>query len=251
VMIHDIEKCLAVGMDAHIGKPFEVEDFYGTLLEVLHVNVAMKPKPQSIAPKSVKTLFAKQEAIKRLGGNEALWEKLFRSFFETYLQLPERLHALIAAENRITLMDYVHTTKGLSGTVGLIQLEQSLGVFERSLKEQNSFENLPLETVLKEHHALMSVLQSEYEKLSTPSSLKQIHFSFEEKKVLESLLVDLQMALELSNVSKVTFLLEQLLSHGEVAGNAVFKELLFTCKQFDFEAALHHVERLSEEISNG
>jgi len=251
VMIHDIEKCLAVGMDAHIGKPFEVEDFYGTLLEVLHVNVAMKPKPQLIAPKSAKTLFAKQEAIKRLGGNEALWEKLFRSFFETYLQLPERLHALIAAENRITLMDYVHTTKGLSGTIGLIQLEQSLGVFERSLKEKNSFENLPLETVLKEHQALMSVLRSEYEKLSSPSSLKQIHFSFEEKKVLESLLVDLQRALELSNVSKVTFVLEQLLSHGEVAGKASFKELLFTCKQFDFEAALQSLERLSEEISNG
>ena len=251
VMIHDIEKCLAVGMDAHIGKPFEVEDFYGTLLEVLHVNVAMKPKPQPIAPKSAKTLFAKQEAIKRLGGNEALWEKLFRSFFETYLQLPERLHALIAAENRITLMDYVHTTKGLSGTVGLIQLEQSLGALERSVKENNSFENLPLDAVLKEHHTLMSVLRSEYEKLSTPSSLKQIHFSFEEKKVLESLLVELQMALELSNVSKVTFLLEQLLSHGEVAGNAAFKELLFTCKQFDFEAALQSLERLSEEISNG
>lgn len=251
VMIHDIEKCLAVGMDAHIGKPFEVEDFYGTLLEVLHVTVSMKPKPQPIAPKSVKTLFAKQEAIKRLGGNEALWVKLFRSFFETYLQLPEQLHTLIAAENRITLMDYVHTTKGLSGTVGLVQLEQSLGAFERSVKEKNSFETLPLDAVLKEHHALMSVLRSEYEKLSSPSSLKQIHFSFEEKKVLESLLVELQMALELSNVSKVTFLLEQLLSHGEVAGSAAFKELLFTCKQFDFEAALQSLEHLSEEISNG
>ena len=251
VMIHDIEKCLAAGMDAHIGKPFEVEDFYGTLLEVLHVNISMTPKPHPIAPKSPKTLFAKQEAIKRLGENEALWEKIFRSFFETYLQLPERLNALIAAENRTTLMDYVHITKGLSGTVGLSQLEQSLGALERSIKEQNSFENLPLDAVLKEHHALMSVLRSEYEKLSTPSSLKQIHFSFEEKKVLESLLVELQIALELSNVSKVTFVLEQLLSHGEVAGNAAFKELLFTCKQFDFEAALQSLERLSEEISNG
>jgi two-component system, sensor histidine kinase and response regulator len=253
VMIQDIEKCLGAGMDAHIGKPFEVEDFYGTLLEALHVNIPTPPKQTLTVVKEHLALFAKDEAIKRLGGKEALWQKLFVSFFKTYLELPQKLHLLIEKQEMNTLIDYVHTNKGLCGTIGVERLEQSLSALEQCLKEYHRFDNLPLESVLCEHEALMSLLRDTYEKRQPQSDeiSPQPLFSMDEKKAFECSLIELQTALTLSNVSKINLLLDTLAQHDDIAKSETFKTLLLACKQFDFEAALHHLERLSEEISNG
>ena len=256
VMVQDIEKCLSAGMDAHIGKPFEVEDFYGTLLETLHVNLFSAPKQpssQAIKQENIAPLFAKDEAIKRLGGKEALWQKLFGSFFATYMSLPQKIHALIEQQEMNTLIDYVHTNKGLCGTIGLKRLEQCLGELELFLKKYHRLDDLPLEHVLLEHEALMNILRGEYEKLEAYSEVntKQTPRSFVEKKALERLLFELQTALDLSNVSKVNLLLEKLASQSDISKSETFKTLLFACKRFDFETALQSLEFLSEEISHG
>jgi two-component system, sensor histidine kinase and response regulator len=253
VMIQDIEKCLFAGMDAHIGKPFEVEDFYGTLLETLHVNILNMPKQQEKASTQHLALFAKEEAIKRLGGKEALWQKIFNSFFETFLQLPEKLHLLIEQQEMNTLIDYVHTTKGLCGTIGVERLEQSLSVLEQFLKKHHRFDTLCLDSVLSEHAALSDILRAEYEKKweSSGVNTQKISLSVDDKKALERSLIELQTALDLSNVSKINLLLEALALNRDIAKSESFKALLLACKQFDFEAALQKLEHLSEEISNG
>lgn len=250
VMIQDIEKCLAAGMDAHIGKPFEVEDFYGTLLEVLHVSLSITPKQQTAAKKRAMVPFAKKEAIKKLGDNEALWQKLFNSFFETYLEMPQKLQDLIAKQELTLLIDYVHTVKGLSGTVGLLRLEQKLGELEQFLKEHQTFKELPLSPILEEHRAVMSLLQKEYEQLNTPLNEKKSLLD-ESNAPKKELLLELKMALEFSNVSKVNTLLEELATHAKLREDEAFKALLLACKNFDFETALESLERLSKDIKNG
>lgn len=250
VMIQDIEKCLAAGMDAHIGKPFEVEDFYGTLLEVLHVSLSITPKQQTAAKKRAMVPFAKKEAIKKLGDNEALWQKLFNSFFETYLEMPQKLQDLIAKQELTLLIDYVHTVKGLSGTVGLLRLEQKLGELEQFLKEHQTFKELPLSPILEEHRAVMSLLQKEYEQLNTPLNEKKSLLD-ESNASEKELLLELKMALEFSNVSKVNTLLEELATHAKLREDEAFKALLLACKNFDFETALESLERLSKDIKNG
>ena len=256
VMVQDIEKCLLVGMDAHIGKPFEVEDFYGTLLEALHVNLLSAPKQQpqkALKQSNVLPLLAKEEAIMRLGGKEALWQKLFGSFFTTYLLLPQKLEALIEQQAMNSLLDFIHTNRGLCGTIGVKRLEKSLGELERFLKKNHRFDDLPLENVLQEHAALMSILRSEYEALemSNEANAIQAPLSLSEEKALERLLIELQTALELSNVSKVNLLLEKLALQSPISQSEAFQKLLFACKQFDFDSALQSVESLSEEISHG
>ena len=249
VMIQDIEKCLAAGMDAHIGKPFEVEDFYGTLLEVLHVSLSIAPQQHTAANanKRIKVSFAKKEALKKLGGNVALWRKLFSSFYETYGEIPQKIHELIEKQDRTLLIDYVHTLKGLSGTVGLLRLEEHLSVLEQFLKEHQTLKELPLAAVLKEYDVLLSLLKDEYTQLNTASNA-----SCDETCPLnDDVLQELKIALELSNVSKINLLLEKFANHEILRENQAFKALLLACKNFDFDTALENVERLSEDIKNG
>lgn len=250
VMVQDIEKCIQAGMDAHIGKPFEVEDFYGTLLEVLHVSLSISPKQHVNTQKRVKKHFAKKEAIKKLGGNEALWQKLFVSFFETYLELPNKLQDLIEKKETAMLIDYVHTLKGLCGTIGVLVLEQHLGAVEQFLKEHHSIESVSLNEILEEHHANINTLRAEFEQidLSTHTIQMQVH---EDKQALEAILKELKLALDMSNVSKVSLLLEQLATYENIREHEAFKTLVFACKSFDFDAANMSLAHLCEEMKYG
>ncbi len=250
VMIQDIEKCLAAGMDAHIGKPFEVEDFYGTLLEALHVSVSMSPKQHIIAQKPLKQRFNKQEAIKRLGGNEELWQKLFRSFYESYAGLPYQLQTLKATKDKEALIAYVHTQKGLCGTIGLFALEEALAQAESFLKTHEHIEKFDINAILTVHKECEGSLQKELSKIASIPIHVQ-HDVLSSSLDIVSLLQALYEALEISNVTKIHTLLEQLASHESLRDNPSFKSLVLTCKTFDFEKALEHLKYLLEEMKHG
>ncbi len=250
VMIQDIEKCLAAGMDAHIGKPFEVEDFYGTLLEALHVSVSMSPKQHVIAQKPLKQRFNKQEAIKRLGGNEELWQKLFRSFYESYAGLPYQLQTLKATKDKEALIAYVHTQKGLCGTIGLFALEEALAQAESFLKTHEHIEKFDINAILTVHKECEGLLQKELSKIASIPIHVQ-HDVLSSSLDIVSLLQALYEALEISNVTKIHTLLEQLASHESLRDNPSFKSLVLTCKTFDFEKALEHLKYLLEEMKHG
>jgi|GEM_PF-777852 len=253
VMVQDIEKCIAAGMDAHIGKPFEVEDFYGTLLEVLHVSLAISPKQVAASTqKRVKEHFTKKEAITKLGGNEALWQKLFISFFESYVELPAKLNTFVAKKEISVFIDYVHTMKGLCGTLGVLLLEQQLGILEKFLKAHNSMEGIgiDLNEILEEHRLVMPLLQSEYEKIDFTAHKSTIQ-SDEDEQDLANVLKELKLALDMSNVSKVNVLLEQLVTKEKIREHEAFKALVLACKNFDFDAALLNLEHLGEGIQHG
>jgi len=245
VMIHDIEKCLEIGMDAHIGKPFEVEDFYGTLMEVLHVKMketSPKVKGDEIA------CFSKQEAIAKLGGNEALWTKIFCSFYEQYSSAPFSVKSLIAKEDVTTLVDYIHTLKGLCGTIGAYALHKACASMEAFLKLKGSVKELDMELFLQEHKALFHCLIAEYEN-ALPASSSKAYEKNETHHEMISLLEGLKSAFLSSSVSKVNELLDALAAFELIRDNASFKAMILSSSIFDFDTAEEHLETLKKELT--
>jgi signal transduction histidine kinase/DNA-binding response OmpR family regulator len=251
VMVQDIEKCLASGMDAHIGKPFEVEDFYGTLLETLHVSVAISPKQQAAVKNKWQQRFNKQEAIKRLGGNEALWQKVFDDVYEAFLILPQTLQSMINQEDGRLLIDYLHTQKGLCGTLGLFALSQILGDAEAFLKANPRLNTSLVDAIYREHQSLEPLLIKEYHALHDlpPTAAKTPKET--SNQAVTILLSSLKQALEISNVSTIHTLLEELVSHDILNDQKSFKTLVLACKSFDFEAAIDALEKLQKEMTHG
>jgi two-component system, sensor histidine kinase and response regulator len=247
VMMHDIEKCLEIGMDAHIGKPFEVEDFYGTLMEVLHVTIQETPRKKETHELAC---FSKDEAIAKLGGNEALWTKIFCSFYEQYLSAPFSIKALIDRAEFTTLVDYIHTLKGLCGTVGAYMLNKECATMEASLKAKGDVNALEINSFLEAHKDLFSLLMVEYENTIPSSALSPFEKSENSLEAL-SLLEGLNNALMSSSVSKVNELLEVLASFEHVREHASFKSMVLSSSIFDFDTAQEHLECLKKELSRG
>jgi len=245
VMAQDIEKCMQAGMNFHVGKPFEVEDFYGTLLEALHVSLSSMKKNDT--EKRV-LRFDKGEAIRKLGGNEALWEKTFCGFYEHYLGLPHVIKNLLHESSRTTLIDYVHTLKGLCGTVGAFALAQESAKVESLLKEKNSLERLDLMPLLSEHKELFTLLIPVYEKIEP--ILANVQFKDENKEEIVKFLSDLELSLESSNVSRVNLALDNLALFDPIANHLEFKSIVLSCSMFDFETALIALKSLEQEFKN-
>ena len=247
VMLHDIEKCLEMGMDAHIGKPFEVEDFYGTLMEVLHV----KMKETSLKVKSDEVVcFSKHEAIAKLGGNETLWTKIFCSFYEQHANAPFSVKSLITKEDVTTLVDYIHTLKGLCGTIGAYALQKECASIEAFLKLQGSVTRLDIEPFLEEHRVLFHCLMSEYENV-LPSTFSKMDDKNEAHHHVISLLDGLKNAFLSSSVSKVNELLDTLVAFEHIRDNAAFKAMILSSSIFDFDTAEEHLETLKKELTRG
>ncbi len=253
VMVHDIEKCLKAGMDAHIGKPFEVEDFYGTLLETLHVSSTVFPKHKTADKVKQKQIFDPKEAIGRLGGNEALWRQILSRFYETFTQMPQKIVSLSHGYDRAVCIDYVHTQKGLCGTLGLFALEQALLDVETFLKTDRPIEDSLMETIIVAHRNAAPFVEKEYEAFVKTPSLKNPSSIENEAAILEQRhhLQALHEALESSNVSKVHALLETLTLDTRLKEDEHFTKLSLACKQFDFDAALAYLQVLRKEKEHG
>lgn len=247
VMAQDIEKCLASGMDFHIGKPFEVEDFYGVLFEALQIHLTLR----TFNKKSKKSLqrFDKQEAIRKLGGTEIVWQKAFCSFYEQYLPLEATLNHLQAEHNMTALIDYMHTLKGLCGTIGAFGLQEEASKIEAFLKIHGNLTAANFEPLLIEYRALFVILAQEYEQIDFGINKQSIPVINKEEIVV--LLNDLLLTLEVSNVSRMNLILDNLSLFSTLHEHIVFKSIVLSCKQFDFEAAQQNVKDLKEELSNG
>lgn len=243
VMTQDIEKCIQAGMNFHIGKPFEVEDFYGTLLEALHVSLSSLNTTHKSTVR-----FDKNEAVRKFGGNEVLWEKTFCSFYEHYLGFPHILKNLLDEKSRTTLIDYIHTFKGLCGTVGAFTLSEEAAKVESFLKGNYTLKELDLEPLLSEHQKLFALLMPVYEKIEPIFS--SVQFKDENQEEILKLLNDLELSLESASVSRVNYALDNLALFYPINNHLKFKSIVLSCNMFDFETALLSLRSLQKEFKN-
>lgn len=245
VMAQDIDKCIQAGMNFHVGKPFEVEDFYGTLLEALHVSLS-SIHTNNTHKRALR--FDKNEAVRKFGGNEALWKKTFCGFYEHYLGFPHVIKNLLDEKNQTTLIDYVHTFKGLCRTIGAFALGEEAAKVESYLKGKYNLKELNLEPLLSEHKKLFTLLLPVYEKIEP--ILSSVQFTDENKEEILKLLGDLELSLESSSVSRVNYVLDNLALFNQINNHSEFKSIVLSCSTFDFETALLSLKSLQQEFKN-
>lgn len=151
VMAGDREKCLEQGMNAHVGKPFEVDE----LFEVLEQHLGRAKASQNFGEESVDLSSSDNNLILPdqlpdlqterglvfVAGNKKLYLRLLREFVSEH-----RNDAILVEENILDgnlkkALRIVHTMKGVSSGLGANALSKIAGDFESAIRNNETSES--------------------------------------------------------------------------------------------------------------
>ena len=130
----DRERCLAAGMNDHIAKPIDVALLYSTLAQWL----ATVPAPAATAAPNADPavsggsppLFDEQAALRRLGGNREMFERLLARFHENQSGTLDQLRRDLERGTFSDMALRAHTLRGVAGNLGAGEVAEAAHVIE-------------------------------------------------------------------------------------------------------------------------
>lgn len=184
-MVEERQSCLDAGMNDHIAKPIEPDALFHTLQYWLRLKIKPAAAPPEKPP--VATPPDADEAalpnipgldivggISRVAGNRRLYFNLIDRYTSEQANVPTRIWAALAADDRATAERLAHTLKGVSGNIGATGVQELAANLEQAIRQGATPTALePLlaqtETVLA---ALLAALNAApHEVSTTPTSV--------------------------------------------------------------------------------
>jgi PAS domain S-box-containing protein len=123
----DRERCLAVGMDAYVSKPFQAEELFATIEQLVSFANAGRPEDEQEngeeaegppVATTVGTLVDVSGALGRMGGSPEVLAEVTQIFLDGYAEQLAELTAGIEAGDMGTSAKVAHRLKGELGTLG-------------------------------------------------------------------------------------------------------------------------------------
>ncbi|MEO5377186.1 MAG: response regulator [Magnetococcus sp. DMHC-6] len=138
-MEEDRKKCLAHGMNGHVGKPFDPKELYKTLAQWIHwtpvepipikesIQVEMASLPNDMLGFNIK------EGITRMAGDAGLYKRMLLRFRSDHVQNLEEIRNALEAGNTPLAERLAHTTKSVAGQLAATRLFESAAALEAGI----------------------------------------------------------------------------------------------------------------------
>ena len=140
-MPRDREKAMAMGMNAHVNKPIDLDELFQTLAR--WIKPGDRPLPKDFGKKQDKahTLgdlpgISVRQALSRLDKNEALYLSLLDKFRQDYATADQDLRRLIEAKKPKEARLLAHSIKGIAGNIGMTDLQAAAAGLEKALRDR-------------------------------------------------------------------------------------------------------------------
>jgi CheY-like chemotaxis protein len=238
-MVQDIEKTKQAGMNAHLNKPIDVDEFYLTIMLALGYDVQNQTliKKES-APSSLH--INREKALAMLGNNEELYEKVSLLFYEEYKAGIDLLEPLWHKSQEEALR-YIHSIKGLSASLGADTLNQYAIELEASMKK-GLFNPELFEHFKKEFGIILNELGSSVVK---KREISQETIAKIDKALPKELYLKLKDAIEHHQPKVIENLLEEIFRYKLSLKQ---EEILQKIKEFNALYQFNEVRRYFEEL---
>jgi CheY-like chemotaxis protein/HPt (histidine-containing phosphotransfer) domain-containing protein len=152
VMMEEQERCLALGMRGHIGKPIDPDELYKVVSSFCRREASGKPRAEkpkepimktvAIAPKARdETAGMPQvegletaEGLKRTRGNRDLYSSLLKQYVIGFAAFGEELTLMLREGRHEEATRLAHSLKGVAANVGSTKVAEAAGELEQVLR---------------------------------------------------------------------------------------------------------------------
>ncbi len=246
----DKEKALAVGMNAHIGKPVDPDELYRELL--CWIEPGDREVPQSQAPSTEETDelpdtlpgLSISDGLARVGGNTKLYLGLLSDVARDYGGAGDAIANLVCAGDTDGAAQMAHKLRGIANNLGAHQTGAAAGVIEACLRAGAS----SLDAELTELCGALDELCSTIAGLQAASSADGDSTRLNSEEI-QTLLSQLAQEIADNNPGAGDTALELL--QGVAAESAIAEPLQAICEAldiFDFASAAELRNTLSDQI---
>ncbi|MDO3386369.1 transporter substrate-binding domain-containing protein [Gilvimarinus sp. SDUM040013] len=254
-MAGDKERCLEAGMQDHVAKPINPAELYKALAQWIkprpglgQVDSAQQPSPdqEMIALPEVEGLDT-VEGLSHLAGNRKLYRDLIRRFIKDQSGATNEIGAALASGDYKTAERVAHTTKGVSASLGAIDIQRAAQDLEQALEQENSTQAqalLPelaakLDTMLRDLQAFEeSALESSAEASADTVSVAEVG----------AILTRLRQLLEDDDGEAEDCFIDNRFALQSCTTSAHVSDLADCIESFDYEAALEVVALMQAEL---
>jgi CheY-like chemotaxis protein/HPt (histidine-containing phosphotransfer) domain-containing protein len=149
-MASDRERCLAAGMNDHIGKPIDPHELMRVLARWARregtVNLAVSPPTITEASDAVAAAplidgVDTKAGLARTGGKPEQYANLLRRFAERHANDPAEISRALEAGDRALAQRLAHTLKGVAATMGVNAVSAAAQRIEEALKTGDDIGN--------------------------------------------------------------------------------------------------------------
>jgi two-component system, sensor histidine kinase and response regulator len=146
-MMGDQDKSLAAGMNDHVTKPIDPEILFSSLLK--WVKPGESKAPESVSKETAEQAakeesmtapdlpgIAFQEGLARIGGNEKLYRKIMRNFYNDYPESTAQIREALEQEDHELAQLLAHTIKGVAGNISAGDLQAAAAHLEAAIKDK-------------------------------------------------------------------------------------------------------------------
>jgi signal transduction histidine kinase/CheY-like chemotaxis protein/HPt (histidine-containing phosphotransfer) domain-containing protein len=137
-MAEERQRCADIGMNDHIAKPIDPDVLFATLArwdqrsQQGESTTAAGQAEENDSPASTRWIDT-ASALRRTGGNTALYHRLLGQFAATQAGVAAQIEALLAAGDRTGAMFAAHNVKGTAGNLGATALFAVAGELESAI----------------------------------------------------------------------------------------------------------------------
>ncbi len=245
-MSGDRERCLAVGMNDHISKPFEPEQFYRICGKWLSVRApagdAVPVFPAADHPADIEIIkglpgIDVHAAIMHFAGRIEILPDIIREFCDMYADVDERLEFFPASGDIDGLRKFAHSMRGAAGTITANRVMNAAAALEECILDNRTGEQQHYIDEFREamHELLASgpILQARM----NAESKEQGPMKDDASRELDAALATLFSLLESRNFGAVEQIRIMKKCFAGAGGN-LLRELELLINRFDYRGAL-------------
>ncbi|WP_410499391.1 response regulator [Chitinibacter sp. S2-10] len=156
------ERCLREGMNDHMSKPIDPDLLYRVISRWVAEKALSLPKSQPVNAQSWLSKLQHidgSEALNRVAGNEKLLLELLHRYQSSQIVAPEQISKALVCKDFETALRLVHTLKGVSASIGAVEVQNAAARLEQVLRE--SAPDNEIETALSAVQVSVRTLHNE------------------------------------------------------------------------------------------